>query len=211
LRVLWLQVKDDAAILVSMSVAAIILAAGASSRLGQPKQLLAYRGETLLSRAIRLAQESGASPVISVLGAHFDSILASIQSHESIPVHNDRWRQGIASSIDAGLRALQLCAPEAEGALLMSCDQPRLTADHLRALIDAFTAQSSPAIAASSYAGVHGIPAAFPSETFADLRALRGGKGARSLIERAPCPVIGIEFTGGEVDIDLPEDIALLE
>jgi CTP:molybdopterin cytidylyltransferase MocA len=193
-----------------MTVAAIILAAGGSSRLGQPKQLLEYRGETLLDRAIRIAQEAGASPVLAVLGANFERVRASIKPYASIPVHNQRWRQGIASSIDEGLRALHVCAPEVTGALLMSCDQPRLTAEHLRALIDAFSAQAAPAIAASLYAGVHGVPAVFPRETFADLRALRGDKGAQSLIAQAPCPVVAIEFTGGEVDIDSPEDLAQL-
>lgn len=193
-----------------MSVAAIILAAGESRRLGRPKQMLIYRGERLLNRAIRIAGEAGALPVLAVLGAHFDVICASIQSRSAIPVHNDRWRQGMASSIHAGLRALEVCSPQVSGVLLMGCDQPRLTADHLRALIEAFNAQPAPVIAASSYAGVHAVPAVFPRDTFAELGALRGDKGARSIIEREPCPVITIEFAGGEVDIDSPEDLALL-
>jgi CTP:molybdopterin cytidylyltransferase MocA len=194
-----------------MNVAAIILAAGASRRLGQPKQLLSYRGETLLGRAIRLANEAGVSPVLVVLGANFEVVLAAIQPHTSIPVHNDRWRQGIASSIEAGLRALSVCAPEADGALFLGCDQPRLTADHLRSLVGAFAAQESEGIAASSYAGVHGVPAVFPRQTFAELRGLSGDKGARSVIDRAPCAVITIEFPGGEIDIDSPEDLAQLD
>ncbi|HEY1897070.1 MAG TPA: NTP transferase domain-containing protein, partial [Terracidiphilus sp.] len=138
-----------------------------------------------------------------------------------IPVHNDRWRQGIASSIEAGVRALSVCAPEAEGVLLMGCDQPRLTADHLGALITAFEGQAGEGqagegqagavIAASSYAGVQAAPAVFPRSTFAGLRALQGDRGARSVIESAPCPVVAMEFPGGEVDIDSPEDLAALE
>jgi CTP:molybdopterin cytidylyltransferase MocA len=194
-----------------MPIAAIILAAGESRRLGQPKQLLAYRGETLLVRAIRLANEACASPVLVVLGANYATIRAAIDSSNSIPVHNDRWRQGIASSIEAGVRALSVCAPEAEGVLLMGCDQPRLRADHLRALMAAFESQFAAVIAASSYAGVQAVPAVFPRVTFAGLRALRGDRGARSVIESAPCPVVAIEFPGGEVDIDSPEDLELLE
>jgi molybdenum cofactor cytidylyltransferase len=194
-----------------MPVAAIILAAGESRRLCQPKQLLEYQGETLLARAIRLANEAGALPVLVVLGANFATISAAIQSTNAIPVHNDRWRQGIASSIDAGMCALNVCAPGTEGALLMGCDQPRLTADHLRALIAAFTDQSAAAIAASSYGGVQAVPAVFPRAAFAALRALRGDRGARPVIENPPCPVVALEFQGGEVDIDSPEDLALLE
>jgi molybdenum cofactor cytidylyltransferase len=194
-----------------MPIAAIILAAGESRRLGQPKQLLAYRGQTLLERAIRLANEAGASPVLVVLGANFATISAAIRSSNAIQVHNDRWRQGIASSIEAGIRALSVCALEAEGVLLMGCDQPRLTAEHLRALITAFTHQSAAVIAASTYGGVRGVPAVFPRVTFAELHSLRGDKGARSVIESELCPVVAKEFPGGEVDIDSPEDLALLD
>jgi molybdenum cofactor cytidylyltransferase len=194
-----------------MSVAAIILAAGESRRLGRPKQLLTYRGETLLNRAIRIASEAGASPVLAVLGAHFEAMMASIQSPHVLPIHNDHWRQGMGSSIEAGMRALGVCAPEAAGVLLMSCDQPRLNADHLRVLLAAFSSEPSPVIVASSYAGIHGVPAIFPPETFAELSALRGEKGARSIIERAPFPVVAIEFEGGELDIDAPDDLTKLE
>ena len=119
----------------------MILAAGGSRRLGQPKQLLKSAGETLLNRAIRIASEAGASPVLAVLGAEFERIRGSIESRTAITVHNDRWRQGMGRSIETGMRALDVCAPDAEGVLLMGCDQPRLTADHLRALIAAFTSR----------------------------------------------------------------------
>src|SRR5579863_2600502 len=193
-----------------MPVAAIILAAGGSRRLGQPKQLLLSNGETLLNRAIRLAFEAGASPVIAVLGAEFHKILRSINATGAISVHNDKWRQGMGSSIEVGMRALSVCAPGAQGVLLMGCDQPRLTTDHLRSLIDAFASHGGPAIAASLYAGVQAVPAVFPRETFAALRALHGDKGARSIIEHRLVPVVAVEFEGGEVDIDAPEDLAQL-
>jgi molybdenum cofactor cytidylyltransferase len=108
------------------------------------------------------------------------------------------------------MRALAVCAPDVERVLLMSCDQPRLTVDHLHSLINASTSDGSPAIAASSYGGICGVPAVFPHETFDALRALHGDKGARPIIECAPCPVVSIEFEGGEVDIDAPEDLAKL-
>jgi len=193
-----------------MSIAAMILAAGGSRRLGQSKQLLSYQGETLLNRAVRIASEAGATPVMVVLGAQFAAIRASIPSGSAVVVHNDRWRQGMGRSVEAGMRARAVCAPDAEGVLLMGCDQPRLTADQLRALIKAFAAHESPAIAASRYAGITGVPAVFPREAFAELRALHGDKGARSIIERAQVPVETVEFEGGEVDIDAPEDLAQL-
>jgi CTP:molybdopterin cytidylyltransferase MocA len=197
-----------------MPVAAIVLAAGASRRLGQPKQLLRLGAETLLERVIRLAAEAGATPVFVVLGAHSEQVSAAVplnQRPQVIPVINSAWEQGIASSICAALSAQDASAPQATGALILSCDQPRLTAAHLRALLESFAAQPAPAIVASAYAGVLGIPAVFPREVFADLRALRGDKGARALLVQPPCPLLALSFPGGEIDIDEPADLAQLE
>jgi CTP:molybdopterin cytidylyltransferase MocA len=191
-----------------MPVAAILLAAGASRRLGQPKQMLMQGGETLLRRAIRLAREAGAAPVLVVLGAHAVVIRASIDQDRATVVINEDWEQGIASSIHAGLRALDGNVP---GALIMSCDQHRLTAEHLRGLIENFIAQNTSAIVASEYAGIQGVPAVFPRSAFPELLALAGDKGARALLLRPPCPLVSLPFPGGEADIDKPEDLALLE
>lgn len=194
-----------------MTVAAIILAAGASSRLGHPKQLVEYHGETLLEHALRAAKDAGAAPVLAVLGARFAAICASVPFSDAIPVLNDQWEHGMSTSIHAGLYELDVRAPQASGALVMSCDQPRLTAQHLRALLDAYSTQKVPSIVASSYAGTHGIPAIFPRSLFSRLHALRGDKGARPLIANPHCPVISVPFVGGELDIDLPEDLEKLD
>ena len=192
-------------------VAAIVLAAGASRRLGQPKQLLLHGGETFLERAIRLANEAGATPVLAVLGAHRETIRASVCLNRAIPVINDCWEQGIATSIHAGVNSLDAVAPNAKATLILSCDQPRLTAGHLRALIESFAAQPEPSIVASAYAGVLGVPAVFPRLVFPELLALRGDKGARALLVEPPCPLIALPFPGGEVDVDQPADLAGIE
>jgi molybdenum cofactor cytidylyltransferase len=196
---------------VSVSVAAIVLAAGASRRLGQPKQLLMLGGEALLERAIRLAGEAGAAPVLTVLGANREVILAAIELNRAVPVINNDWEHGIAASIQAVLESVDAIAPNAMAALILSCDQPRLTATHLRELIEAFAAQTEPPIVASAYAGVVGIPAVFPRLVFPHLIALRGDQGARAILAQPPCPLIAVPFPGGEVDIDQPEDLAQLE
>ena len=190
------------------SVAAVVLAAGASRRLGQPKQLLMLDGETLLARSVRLAGEAGAAPVIVVIGANADLIGAAVPVDSADVVKNEEWEQGIASSIHAGVNSLDA---DARGVLILACDQPRLSAEHLRGLIETFAAQSETSIVASAYAGVLGIPAVFPREAFPQLLALRGDKGARALLVRAPCPLITIPFPGGEVDIDRPDDLAQLQ
>jgi molybdenum cofactor cytidylyltransferase len=185
-----------------------------------------YGGETLIARAIRLANEAGAAPVIAVLGAYHERICAAVpfnnlskldgldkldNANNAIPVVNSDWEQGIATSIHAALRALENLAPQASGALILGCDQPRLAAEHLHALLEAFAAQAAPAIVASAYAGVLGIPAVFPRRVFAELLALRGDQGARSLLMQPTCSLIALPFPGGEVDIDLPADLAQLE
>jgi len=196
---------------VNASIVAIVLAAGASRRLGQPKQLLMHGRETLLDRVIRLASEAGAAPVFVVLGAYHERIRAAATISDAKIIINDRWEQGIATSIHAGLGALESAAPNAKGALILSCDQPLLTAAHLRELIEIFAAQAEPSIVASAYAGVMGIPAAFPRPAIPHLFELRGDKGARALLLEPPCPLISVPFPGGEVDIDQPGDLAQLE
>jgi molybdenum cofactor cytidylyltransferase len=190
-----------------MPVAAIIVAAGSSSRLGQPKQLIVIEGEPLLQRAIRCAREAGALPVFVVLGAHRDLIQTSVNFGAAKIVLNDEWEEGLASSIRAGVHAVQAEAPFAEGLLLMTCDQPRVTEEHLKRLIQMSYAQSAPTAIASSYEGTRGIPAIFPRQAIADLLALRGDKGARTLLAKPPWPVISIQLAGGEIDIDSPEDL----
>jgi CTP:molybdopterin cytidylyltransferase MocA len=191
-------------------IPAIVLAAGGSRRLGQPKQLIVLGGETLLDRAIRMANEAGATPVIAALGAHLEAIVASIALDNVILSVNDQWEKGIAISIHAGLETIGVVARDACGVLILGCDQVRLTTAHLRAMIATFTAQSQAVIVASAYAGIHGVPAIFPRGVFPDLLALKGDHGARSLLVKPPCPLVALDFEGGEVDIDEPGDLAHL-
>ena len=190
-------------------VAAIIAAAGSSNRLGQPKQLLRIDGEPMLQRATRIAGEAGAAPVIVVLGAHRQWIEPSVDLAGASIVVNQAWEEGIGSSIRAGMEALRTDAPGVSGVLLMICDQPRVTADHLRRMIMAFSRSPENAIA-SIYADRRGTPAIFPRAAFHALSALQGDTGARSLLARPSWPVTEIPLDGGEVDIDTPEDLAQL-
>ena len=194
----------------SQRVAAVILAAGASRRLGRPKQLVVYEKETLLARAIRLAKDAEFGPVIVVLGAEQDAIRASIAAPGIVWAVNEAWQKGIASSMRAGLSAVAEHAPESAGVLFMPCDQPRLSADHLRMVLSAFRAENGPCIVASAYAGVRGIPALFPAQVYPQLGLLSGDRGARALLLDPPCRLLEVSFPGGEVDIDSPGDLARL-
>ena len=191
-------------------VAALIIAAGSSSRLGQPKQLLLLKGEPLLQRAIRMCREAEASPVFVVLGAHREEIESRISFERAQVVPNNQWEEGMASSIHAGIRAIEKEYSETSGVLLAICDQPRLTSDHLRNMIRAFS-QTEDATIASTYGGKRGIPVIFPRAAFGDLLGLKGDKGARTLLANPSRALIEIPFEGGEIDIDLPGDIAHLQ
>jgi molybdenum cofactor cytidylyltransferase len=188
-----------------MSIAAIIVAAGASSRLGQPKQLVMVDGQPLLQRTVRCAREAGAEPVFVVLGAYSDVIEKAIDFGTAKIVRNHDWEEGLASSIRAGVTAVN-ARTEAAGVLLMTCDQPRMTATHLRKMIKVFDTRLQTVIA-SVYGGTRGVPVLFPRVLFPDLLALRGDKGARGLLATASLPVVEVQFEGGEVDIDRPEDL----
>jgi CTP:molybdopterin cytidylyltransferase MocA len=211
-----------------MKAAAVILAAGSSSRLGQPKQLVMLHEETLLDRAIRIAIEAGSAPVYVVLGANAEAIRAgSKYLHSVIPterhdpispnsvisteratrvekpvvvLQNESWQEGIASSIRTGVHA----AAKAEAILLLTCDQPAVNAEHLRLLLEAAKQTS---IAASSYAGRIGIPAVFPEKFFEELLQLRGDTGARPLLNKKTKEIITLPLADGELDIDTPEDL----
>jgi len=192
-----------------MPVPAIILAAGASRRLGQPKQLVQVAGETLLARTIRMVGEAEADPVFVVLGAHHEVIAANVDLSHVHPVCNPHWEQGIASSIQAGMNAMQQFDPEAEAVLLLVCDQPRLSAAHLRSLIEAYEQSVGSTIVASEYAGIAGIPAIFPASQFARLMALKGDAGARFLLRDPALPRVALSLEGGEIDVDTPSDLPL--
>jgi CTP:molybdopterin cytidylyltransferase MocA len=177
--------------------AAIILAAGASKRLGRAKQTLLLAGETLLARAVRIAREAGLSPVLVVLGTHE---FAQTLSAEANVVLNPEAHEGIASSIRAGVHAAH--KQNTSGAVLMTCDQIRLTPQHLQQLI----AQPQE-VCGSAYAGKVGVPAYFPAAKFAELMALHGDRGAAPLLtgERA------VQDEALAIDIDTEADLHYLD
>lgn len=184
-----------------MRVAGVVLAAGASTRLGEPKQLVRLGGETLLERSVRVAREAGCEPVVVVLGASYLDVLANTVLGDAVPVINDMWAEGMANSIRLGVRSLQFVAKTAKGAVLMACDQPAVTAAHLGALM------ASGERTASSYAGRRGVPAYFPAKAFPSLMELRGDAGARELLRGADA----IDLADGELDVDTAEDLAEAE
>jgi len=176
-----------------MKTAAVVLAAGASTRFGSPKQLARLGGETLLERAVRTAREAGCLPVVVVLGASAARIRAECALGDAHVVVNDDWATGMGGSIACGVRVLH----DVDGCVVMTCDMPSVTSAHLRLLM------ASGGLTASAYARRRGVPAYFPAAMFDELLKLHGDAGARELLRRAR----SVELPGGELDIDTPEDL----
>lgn len=181
--------------------AALVLAAGASRRLGFPKQLVQVHGEPLLRRTARLAVESGCHPVTVVLGAHAAPCRDTLRGLPVGIFMNPAWEEGMASSLRAGLAALPA---DASAVLLLACDQPALDLPHLARLLHAHR-QHPDAVIASAYADTRGVPALFPSTHFQRLAQLQGDQGARGLLQGSE--VVEVLFPRGEWDVDQVEDL----
>lgn len=184
------------------------MAAGGSSRLGQPKQLLQFKGKTLLRHAAEAMAGSRCDPVVVVLGAETESSASEI---EGLPVSvcvNENWQIGMSSSIKTGLAQLIERSPDIDAVLISLCDQPFVTAEMLNRFVEKFAAGRAVVVAAK-YNGVAGVPALFSRELFGELSRLDGDKGARDLIRRR-ADIETIEVPEAGIDIDTQADRDLL-
>ncbi len=186
-----------------MPFAIVILAAGGSSRLGQPKQLVRFGGKTLVRRSAEIAIQSGAEEVIVILGAQADAVRAELGDLPVKCVINPNWEQGMGGSIAVGVKAME---PMTAVCTVMLCDQPSLTGDHLGRLVQ-HQAESGAPIVASTYQGVKGVPCAFDKLVFLDLIGLNGDEGARDIIRSGRYRVETVPFEGGLIDIDTQADL----
>jgi len=190
-------------------IAAIILAAGASTRFGQPKQLLDWGSVPLLAHVGDVALSAGLEPVIVVLGCQAKAVRAALDALSVQIVTNWRWEQGMSTSVQVGLAALP---PEAQAAIFLQCDQPLITADLLRALVVCFE-ETGAAIVHPTTAGRRSTPVLFARRLFPELAAVSGDEGGRSLIARYADDVATVEVAEPDVlaDIDTPADYERLQ
>ena len=185
------------------SLHAVVLAAGASTRFGSPKQLVRVDGRPLLHAVVARAVELAGHSVTVVLGAHAGELSALLRHSPASVIVNRDWPEGLASSIRAGVaRVPSAC----DGVLLLLADQPNVTLEDLRRLAGAWRRQTD-YIVAAQYASATGVPAIFPRTSFPDLASLRGDRGARSLLQRNPDRVVRIPMPSAALDIDTPEDL----
>lgn len=183
----------------------LLLAAGASSRLGRPKQLLVYEGQPLVVRAASAALHAGCEPVVVVTGANAAAIGEALAG---LPVHlqfNGEWNLGMGASISCGIQYLQQQPNCPDAVLIMLTDQPFADAPYLNQLIAAY--RQNQLLAASLYPdGTWGVPAIFHKNLWPLLAQLKGAQGAKSIIEAHRSRGVGVDFPGGKWDVDTEQD-----
>lgn len=188
----------------------ILLAAGASTRMGRPKQLIPIEGRPLLERAVLAGLAAPVWPIVVVLGAHAASLRPTLARHPVLIAENPAWAEGMASSLRAGLATLGAFSPRIDFALVALCDQPAFSADTIRRLL-ATQAETGRSLVAARYQGHLGAPALFAREHFAALSALTGDEGARKLMARVPPDALAaVDLPELALDLDTPEDVARL-
>ena len=188
-----------------MSTGIIILAAGSSSRLGKPKQLLAYKGKTLLEIATEATLATNFKPIITVLGAYADEIARTYQNQYITYIVNDSWQEGMASSISAGLTEVLRQDPTIENIIITVADQVFLTSELLLNLLIKHQ-ETGKNIIASTYAKTTGTPSLFNKQYFDKLMALGGNSGAKHILQQHSEDMATVDFELGHIDIDTETD-----
>ena len=189
--------------------AAVILAAGGSSRFGQPKQLIRFRGKSLVRGIIDAACEAGCSPVVVVIGSDNERLQQELDLTGVVTVQNQQWSRGIGSSIRCGIQGLLKSSPDVEASLLLVCDQPAVDTRVIQRLIS-LRQTTGKTIVASSYADTLGVPALFARSVFRELLSLGDAAGAKSIVLRNRERVASLSFPQAEIDIDTWEDLEKL-
>ena len=189
------------------SIAGIILAAGASRRMGTPKALLQFQGETFLDRLIRLFS-AVASPVIVVVGHHAEAIRSGIQrSPEAVFVTNPDPERGMLSSLQCGLAAIP---SEAQAALFTPVDHPNLEASTLEQLTSDFLATQAP-VTVPTHDGKHGHPVCIARPVMAELLGLPPEAQASDVIHRYVSRTSYIEVPDYAILTDVDDQAAYAE
>lgn len=188
----------------------VILAGGASTRLGRPKQLLQYHGKTLLNHAVNEAITAKVDAVVVILGKNADQFQNEIDEKKVHVVVNKDWVEGMASSVRLGLETLLKTKPYIDAVIFMVCDQPHISSSVLNELITK-QQKTTKQIVTCNYGESIGPPALFHKKYFRELAKLNGDVGARNIIEENTRDVATIFFPEGKIDIDTEEDYEALK
>lgn len=188
-----------------MNVAAIILAAGSSSRMGRSKQMLEINGEKLLVSTVKTVLASEIRDVVVVLGADEQAHRQILTPFPVSVVFNDQWQKGMGSSIKVGLHHLMSSGSTCDAVMIFVCDQPLLTPEIIAAIVQIFEQMRKPVIA-SGYSNLPGVPVLFARSYFTKLEELPDDHGAKRMVQQNPSDVVIVPFPGGEIDLDTMQD-----
>jgi molybdenum cofactor cytidylyltransferase len=191
-----------------MNISILILAAGSSSRLGQPKQLVTFEGKTLIERITQTAL-SVSEQILVVLGANSNLIKPKLEvfSTQINIIENPNWQAGMGTSISLGVEYL---APKSDGIIILLTDQPLISQVLLQKMVQTFAEKNYP-IVACDYGNQLGVPILFDKCFFQELKNLQGEQGAKSFLKKYSDKITSIEFKDGFFDIDTPEDLQKLK
>lgn len=187
------------------TIAIMILAAGASTRMGTPKQLLLYQGRSFLKYITEIAIASVCQPVVVVLGANAEQIHTQIKQLPVKVVNNLDWACGMSTSIKNGIELLNNLPQKIEAVVITLCDQPFVSPQIINQLVDAYYLTKKPIIACE-YGDTLGVPALFSQTFFSELATLKEASGAKKVINNNLNEVFSIPFPLGDIDIDTPTD-----
>ena len=188
------------------SLSILIPAAGASQRLGRPKQLVMYQGKSLIQRAIENAESLTPREIIVVTGAGADEVKKAVQKTSAHCVHNPAWAGGMGGSIAAGASTID---KDANGLMILLCDQWSIRAQDLQLLAQVWLADTGRIVCAEAE-GRFGPPVIFPASCFAALCGLQGDQGARSILDAHPGLLNSVPMKNAASDLDTPAQLAAL-
>ena len=188
----------------------LIMAAGASRRLGQPKQLIDYQGQSLIRRILHEAINAEIGDITVITGYNHHEIEKEIQDLKVNVFYNEEWEEGLGASIRNGLKYVLGRKPETNAILLTMVDQPFVDADHLKKLAKAYD-PSRPMIIASAYSSTFGVPVLFDSQYFEEMKQLKGDEGGKKIFVNYLRNIVEIPFIQGAIDIDEKKDLKTLK
>lgn len=185
-----------------MNVCIIILAAGASSRMGAPKQLLLIDGKTLIRRVCETAMDTPCFPIVTVLGANRNIIKPELERMPITVIDNPQWEKGMSSSIKMGLVGAYMTIKEIEAAIFLTVDMPYVNVELINNMIKKAKSDTNIEIVACKYENQIGIPVLFKRSLFNDLLELTGDEGAKKVVMRNKEKTALIDFPEGKLDLD---------
>ena len=187
----------------------VILAAGSSSRMGKPKQLIKYRNKSLLQHTVDEANTATNNKTMVVTGTNRDLLEVELRQLPVHVIYNEQWETGIASSLSTGVADLYKIFPYLYGIIVCVCDQPFISSALFNRLIEQYK-KGHKGIVACHYQDTLGVPVLFGKKYFDALLALKGPEGAKTLLSQYADDIEQIEFEQGNIDIDTMQDYEAL-